>query len=78
MIVSVEHKFSEVESVNQVLLLDGLDFNKGLICLFLLILSVLRLEGILGMRQHVLRDRQSVLNRMPGHQSQRIAGLQIQ
>ncbi len=76
-ISSLLHELFEVQAVNE-LIFSTLNSEVGLIWLFLLILLFLRLEGILRKRQHVFRNRQNVLNRMPRHQSQGIVRLQIQ
>lgn len=60
-IIGVLNKLFKIERINQ-LVFSSLNFEMGLIWLFLMILSLLRLEGILRMRQHVFRNRQSILN----------------
>ena len=68
LVIIIYHQFAQVQIVNE-FLVDLTHVNAGSMNLFLLILSVLRLEGILRTGQHGSRDRQNVLYRVPTHQS---------
>lgn len=73
----LKDELSQIQLIYQ-LVLSVLNFEMGLPGWFLLILFVLRLEGILRMREHILRNRQPIFYGVPRHQSQWIVIFQVQ